>query len=633
VSEPKKKEQPWFSWLFRPYLRFGTWSEVRQFEVVESPTGGGHYSIDCQDLKQFDEHNRINFSLPLEYEDKFVSGISGTIHFIPAWARMCFPKSKGQMPVVLFLHGESYNCQRCSNNTASCSIEDKKENSYYHWRGKYTHENDPNALHQQILPPGQCDKQQYGEEIIESHRGFDYLLEELARHGILALSINTHELQGRNLEAPDEKGQIEDWRIKARAEVLLRFLDKLDDWNQNGTDPFDGIFKNQLDLKKVGLVGHSRGGEAAIAITELLKNKNIHVQAISAIAPTVFRFRQAYDVPYYLLQGLRDNDAFAMQPLAYYQESENSMEKMKAMVYGANHNYFNSEWVAKLPDEALDIGGANPMEASEQQGIALTTITAFMRWHLLDETKYQHFLMGRYKQERTYWAYHVGENDRLTVDDFEQVRYFNDIGKGPQENTLGGNNDFTTGNFQEKVLHYSDFHCYLGIGLEKDPHFFANTVGMRLLWLVTATQTTGVYHIEIPENTIQIDNSTHLSFLVANVAIGNESPIFSENQTSMNLAITLKTKTPGGRTKRSYTVEAQAFERVPHPYQRMWKCESILDPCTDNQQAILTGIRIPLSEFGLTPEELNNLSEIEIEVDATGNDEGNLALDEIVFTK
>lgn len=85
--------------------------------------------------------------------------------------------------------------------------------------------------------------------------------------------------------------------------------------------------------------------------------------------------------------------------------------------------------------------------------------------------------------------------------------------------------------------------------------------------------------------------------------------------------------------KYSKTVETQAFERVPHPYQRKWICEADLGTCTDNQQAVLTGIRIPLSEFGVTAEELNHLKEIEIQVDATGNHEGNLALDDIIFTK
>jgi hypothetical protein len=79
--------------------------------------------------------------------------------------------------------------------------------------------------------------------------------------------------------------------------------------------------------------------------------------------------------------------------------------------------------------------------------------------------------------------------------------------------------------------------------------------------------------------------------------------------------------------------------RIPHPYQRTWKyCRELEEEaekgnCIDNEQAVLTGIRIPLAEFGFNLEELNNLTAIEIAVDALGNREGNIALDDIFFTQ
>jgi len=110
-------------------------------------------------------------------------------------------------------------------------------------------------------------------------------------------------------------------------------------------------------------------------------------------------------------------------------------------------------------------------------------------------------------------------------------------------------------------------------------------------------------------------------------------------KTSISLGVTLETK--NGDTKRSQTVDSSALARIPHPYHRTWNYCRDFDPddylddglCIDNEQAVLTGIRIPLAEFGFNKEELNNLTAIEIKVDALGNSKGNIALDDIFFTQ
>jgi len=45
-----------------------------------------------------------------------------------------------------------------------------------------------------------------------------------------------------------------------------------------------------------------------------------------------------------VFKGVRDNDMFALQSLVTYQHYENqAAPKIKALVYGANHNFFNQE--------------------------------------------------------------------------------------------------------------------------------------------------------------------------------------------------------------------------------------------------------------------------------------------------
>jgi len=294
------------------------------------------------------------------------------------------------------------------------------------------------------------------------------------------------------------------------------------------------------------------------------------------------------------------------------------------------------------------------MSAEKQQEVTQTTTTAFMRWHLLGEEKYQAILNGSYKHPRIFWAYDAGNNNLKAIDDFEQVFDAQTNGYGKDQNTLGGTNSFNGKEFNERILYtfpnkdelYREDEDY---DLTWNPHFFEQTVGMRLKWDVTTQgttrKTTAIYRI-VPnkDNTLPppVSNWHYLSLLAANVVPGTETPIFSENQTSISLGVTLETKT--GETeeaKRSQTISSSAFARIPHPYQRTWNhCR---DPdlgdglCTDNEQAVLTGIRIPLAEFGFNLEELNNLTAIEIAVDALGNSESNsegiIALDDIFFTQ
>ena len=69
---------------------------------------------------------------------------------------------------------------------------------------------------------------------------------------------------------------------------MLKFLDKLRDWSANGSDPFGRIFNGKLDLSRVALSGHSRGGEgvAAADVLNATWPAPHSILAVNAIAPT-----------------------------------------------------------------------------------------------------------------------------------------------------------------------------------------------------------------------------------------------------------------------------------------------------------------------------------------------------------
>jgi len=113
---------------------------------------------------------------------------------------------------------------------------------------------------------------------IPSHEGYNYIMERLASQGIFSISISAHDIQP-GLGA---------WDYDARGRLILKFLDKLRKWTVNGTDPFGGIFAGKLNMSRIALSGHSRGGEGVVAAQQLNTTwPTPHsIVAVNAIAPT-----------------------------------------------------------------------------------------------------------------------------------------------------------------------------------------------------------------------------------------------------------------------------------------------------------------------------------------------------------
>jgi dienelactone hydrolase len=92
-----------------------------------------------------------------------------------------------------------------------------------------------------------------------SYKGYDYLAEELASHGYVVLSVD-----GNAINAGPEGG---DWSGQARAQLILGTLDRLQEIDKKGqvdesgeAGPLD-VLKGKLDFTRVGIMGHSRGGQ------------------------------------------------------------------------------------------------------------------------------------------------------------------------------------------------------------------------------------------------------------------------------------------------------------------------------------------------------------------------------------
>ncbi|MFV2066470.1 MAG: hypothetical protein ACC645_05780 [Pirellulales bacterium] len=540
-------------------------------------------------------------------------GITGPNYVVDlAWARIMYPAQSGgssppvstaqaTYPVALFEHGRHANCD--SNGSAT--------------GGTGTYE-----------PPGNC----VPANRIPSHRGYDYIMDRLARQGIIAISIDTAEIQHDNGT----------WNYDLRGRLILKWLDILRDWHQNGTDPWGGIFQGKLDLTKVALSGHSRGGEGVVA-AEYLNDTwpTPHsIVAINAIAPTDQNSLGGIsyvpdEAAYFLILGARDGDVSNMQGLrtydrAYPQGASNRDDKMLATVYGANHNYFNTIWTdtaalgspnpwARAGDDAgapypiVAAPGAYVMPAADQRQAALTTIAAFFRRYLQRDLApsldaYKEIFTGRVKpaamqNDYVYWTYQ--DKERKAVDDFEQ----RPVNSG-QNTLLGANSNTGFSSVAEALLTNSlwtsDYTAPPPLP-PQDSSFYHATLGLKLSWVAN-----GTYETNLPGG-LDVSAYTHLSFRAAKKVTGAVAP-----GSGVNLFVDVE----DGTGKRSaWVFRTDQLDPIPHPYLRNWA----------SNQALLTGVRIPLRKFQQHSSGVDLTDLVKIIITTQGS--GEIGIDDIEFGK
>jgi len=437
---------------------------------------------------------------------------------------------------------------------------------------------------------------------IPNHLGYNYLLDLLASRGFIVVSVDGFDVTCA--------GSISMSDYEARGRLVLRHLQKWRDWDVIGGDPWGGLFRGRVDMNRIGLSGHSRGGEGVVAAEHInrMEGLGFHILAVNAIAPTAQDPTIHYvpEVPYFLLMSASDGDVSNLQGLRTYDRTSLAgaaaqSEKSMLWVYGANHNFYNTVWTpgngfACASDDGVGEGRLTP---PLQQLIGCQTIVPFFELHLQNKPAVRQLFQGDRLVEgldgvRMYWAYQ--HPDRREVDNF-------DFGDNPNTNSLGG--AITTsggfGTFDEFEFKPSGPDLF-------NASFRHFTHGLVLGW--NGPQT---YETVLPPANRDVSGYKALALRIGQILDGG---VLNPLDTPRTVRVGLRTAS-GKVANQDFDVTG--VQSVPHPYEY------------NGGKTVLGTLRVPLTQFrdGTKPLPLNDIEAIILEFKGTGL----VAIDDIQFSK
>ena len=230
-----------------------------------------------------------------------------------------------------------------------------------------------------------------------SYRGYDYLATNLAEQGYVVISLDANQINALHQGEPSSQ---------ARAQLILGTIDKLAQIDEFGGAGDLTALKGKLDFNRIGLMGHSRGGQAVnlaikfnttrfgndISILKkailaypkqfalfpnleaaakletdetllsVISDNNINFakttdstrpynfKAAITIGPTDFeQIKGIANIPTATLLPSCDGDVSDLQGAFSYDNNRFSLQhdnapKYQVVIRGANHNFYNMVW-------------------------------------------------------------------------------------------------------------------------------------------------------------------------------------------------------------------------------------------------------------------------------------------------
>ena len=441
----------------------------------------------------------------------------------------------------------------------------------------------------------------------DNYRGYDYLGEHLARRGFIVASIALHELC--------------DSGAHHRGVTILRHVEAL--LSDSTEDRVINDVRWRMDSRRVGLLGHSMGGEGVVAAQEIFSGMSpapsYAIKAVASLSPsdgTAGLYPREgppgsgpYDpvVPYLMIYGTRDNDlAGYLGQTGYRIVDRSTRPRHMITIYGGNHNFFNQRWD---PEDGSPSGDAT-IERSEQEELTKVFVTSFFSDYLLDQQAYVEMFSGYvvppsvssvgttllYGDQPERWAH-------LTIDDSEDY-----YPRGAETNSLGEPNS-SSGlvDLVEESLRYQS---------EPPNYYTHDTRGLMVAWISSGASIASI--------TFGIGDRSVLYYDFLNFRVGQRfrersrsnlvhlNPVDSPQDFSVTISDALDHTSP--------PILVSTFTSIPYT-----------DEVGMFTKSIMHTVRIPLRAFTAngSPLDLQRVTQVKFTFDQ--NSTGELIFDDIEF--
>lgn len=235
-----------------------------------------------------------------------------------------------------------------------------------------------------------------------SDPGYAYLGELLASQGFIVASVDQNFLNGSLFGELEGENSARGWH-------LLQHLVLWREWNESSGH----ILAGKVDMENIALVGHSRGGEAAVlaatynSLPHYPGDASQHfdfefgIRSLVGIAPVDGQYNPAdraapiEGVNYLLLTGVHDADVADLSGGRVFDRAQlaEGSEQFKAAlhIYGANHGQFNTVWGNRdlPPPFHWLLNTRSLLTGEEQRQITQLYLSAFLQTTLQSEAAYK----------------------------------------------------------------------------------------------------------------------------------------------------------------------------------------------------------------------------------------------------
>ena len=267
-------------------------------------------------------------------------------------------------------------------------------------------------------------------------RGYAYLGENLATWGYTVFSIDQDQLM--YYQDGTARG------MHQRRLIIAATLDALYKANQaeipaDTNNNIGAQLVGKLDFTRIGLMGHSRGGDAVTSFLNYNRERPAPgrrytgIRGVIALAPVDYERKAPYGTAFMTMIGNCDGDVSNLAGTRFFERSQyidpdDPYPRIQAMLQGANHNWFNSTWFvdgddATTSDAACSTSGTNannirlsggtytrsgntgtfgsgdPALMGDQEKAGLGVMSSFFRRYVGSELAFDPYMTGEVQQD------------------------------------------------------------------------------------------------------------------------------------------------------------------------------------------------------------------------------------------